>query len=116
MDVDIFHTKIVTTACHEVFIRLQGRLVSFTDVGGQRSERRKWLHLFEESTHVVIFIAALDDYNLMLPEDPTQNRLMESFLLFKALIKLPQLGAHLISWSCSCSSQHHVDPLPQQDR
>jgi hypothetical protein len=32
---------------------------SLVDVGGQRSERRKWLHVFENVT-AVIFLAALD--------------------------------------------------------
>ena len=38
------------------------------DVGGQRSERRKWIHCFENVT-AVIFCAALSAYDLVLQED-----------------------------------------------
>jgi hypothetical protein len=51
------------------------------DVGGQRSERKKWIHCFDE-VKAVIFIAALSDYDLTLAEDPTMNRLIESLKLF----------------------------------
>ncbi len=41
------------------------------DVGGQKSERRKWLQCFNE-VNSVIFIAALSDYDLVLSEDNSQ--------------------------------------------
>ena len=44
------------------------------DVGGQRSERRKWIHCFEDVSSI-IFIASLAEYNLHLVEDYTVNRL-----------------------------------------
>jgi hypothetical protein len=40
-------------------------------VGGQRSERRKWLQCFND-VNSVIFIAALSDFNLVLREDSNQ--------------------------------------------
>jgi type IV secretory pathway TrbD component len=39
------------------------------DVGGQRSERKKWIHCFEGVT-AIIFIVALSEYDLTLAEDP----------------------------------------------
>lgn len=38
------------------------------DVGGQRSERKKWIHCFEGVTSI-IFCVALSDYDLVLAED-----------------------------------------------
>ena len=38
------------------------------DVGGQRSERRKWIHCFEDVTGI-IFCVALSEYDLVLAED-----------------------------------------------
>lgn len=40
------------------------------DVGGQRSERRKWIHCFDSVTGL-IFVASLSDYNTTLVEDET---------------------------------------------
>ena len=42
--------------------------VRMFDVGGQRSERKKWIHCFEGVT-AIIFIVALSEYDLMLVED-----------------------------------------------
>lgn len=38
------------------------------DVGGQRSERKKWIHCFEGVT-AIIFIVAMSEYDLTLVED-----------------------------------------------
>ena len=56
------------------------------DVGGQRSERRKWIHCFEHVASI-IFIASLAEYNMYLVEDPTVNRLDESIALFITILK-----------------------------
>ena len=36
------------------------------DVGGQRSERRKWIHAFE-GVKAVIFLTAINEYDQVLP-------------------------------------------------
>lgn len=38
------------------------------DVGGQRSERRKWIHCFENVTSI-IFLAVLSEYDMLLFEN-----------------------------------------------
>ena len=38
------------------------------DVGGQRSERKKWIHCFEGVT-AIVFCVALSAYDLVLAED-----------------------------------------------
>ncbi len=38
------------------------------DVGGQRSERRKWIHCFEDVTSIT-FIAAVSGYDQVCVED-----------------------------------------------
>lgn len=52
------------------------------DVGGQRNERKKWIHCFESVT-AVIFVAALSEYDQTLYEDSTTNRMVEAIHLFE---------------------------------
>lgn len=47
------------------------------DVGGQRSERKKWIHCFEGVT-AIIFCVALSAYDLVLAEDEEMVRDRES--------------------------------------
>jgi GTPase SAR1 family protein len=64
--------------------------ISFTliDVGGQRSERRKWLHCLD-NIDAVLFIASLSEYDQQLKEDSNQNRTKESASLFSTICSLP---------------------------
>ena len=47
--------------------------LSMFDVGGQRSERRKWIHCFESVTSI-IFCVAISEYDQVLLEERTQVR------------------------------------------
>jgi len=78
---DMFRAKLKTTGISEVSFVLGGIEFTLVDVGGQRSERRKWLHCFDDVTSV-IYLAALDEYDMKLEEDNTTNRLEESLRLF----------------------------------
>jgi hypothetical protein len=51
------------------------------DVGGQRSERKKWIHCFQDVT-CVVFVTSLSEYDQMLYEDHTVRRIDESLKLF----------------------------------
>lgn len=55
------------------------------DIGGQRSERTKWIPCFENVT-AIIFCVALSEYDQVLLEDPTTNRMAESLFLFESVI------------------------------
>ncbi|KAI5287996.1 Guanine nucleotide-binding protein alpha-2 subunit [Ascosphaera aggregata] len=55
------------------------------DVGGQRSERRKWIHCFENVT-AIIFCVALNEFDQVLLENKQRNRLLESLDLFGSVI------------------------------
>lgn len=46
---------------------------SMFDVGGQRSERKKWIHCFENVTSI-IFCVALSEYDQVLLEESNQVR------------------------------------------
>jgi len=51
------------------------------DVGGQRSERKKWMHCFEDVTGV-LFCVGISSYDQVLYEDNKTNRILEALKLF----------------------------------
>eukprot|EP01083_Nonionella_stella_P022324 61777_1 len=65
----------------------------FTDVGGQRSERRKARYASEDA-NAVIFVVGLSDYDLTCFEDNTTNRLQESIHLFRDVMINQKLYLH----------------------
>ena len=69
---------------------MKDRRFRLIDVGGQRSERRRWIHCFDDVT-AVIFVVALSDYHLSLEEDPSINRMDESLNLFDSIVRCPYM-------------------------
>ena len=61
--------------------------ISLIDVGGQRSERKKWLHCFD-SVNAVVFVVAMSEYDQVLSEDATVNRMQESLKLFSLICNI----------------------------
>ena len=55
------------------------------DVGGQRNERRKWIHCFD-NVDAVVFVASLSEFDQNLYEDETKNRLDEALELFTQIV------------------------------
>jgi guanine nucleotide-binding protein subunit alpha len=54
-----------------VYTDITDRQHSMFDVGGQRSERKKWIHCFENVTSI-IFCVALSEYDQVLLEESNQ--------------------------------------------
>ncbi|KAF8878348.1 G-protein alpha subunit [Mucidula mucida] len=88
-ETDVLRARATTTAITETRFMMGNLEIHMFDVGGQRSERRKWIHCFESVTSI-IFCMALSEYSqVLLPaEDPsqTQNRLTESLVLFSSVV------------------------------
>ncbi|KAM3599391.1 uncharacterized protein V6R79_004814 [Siganus canaliculatus] len=85
---DILRVRVPTTGIIEYPFDLSRVIFRMVDVGGQRSERRKWIHCFENVTSI-IFLAALSEYDQVLYESETDNRLRESLALFKTILSYP---------------------------
>jgi hypothetical protein len=51
------------------------------DVGGQRSERRKWIHCFQDVT-AVLFLVGLSGYSQGMLEDPRANQMKDAMALW----------------------------------
>jgi len=79
---DVFRAKLRTTGVTDIVIEHEGVSLNFIDVGGQRSERRKWIHQFDDVA-AIIFLAAIDEYDMTLEEDQSTNRFEESLRLFE---------------------------------
>jgi GTPase SAR1 family protein len=81
---DIIYSRVRTTGIVTERYTIEGNIFEMYDVGGQRNERRKWIHCFEGVT-AVIFVAALSEYDQFMFEDPTKNRMMEALELFDSI-------------------------------
>jgi guanine nucleotide-binding protein G(q) subunit alpha len=85
---DILRVRVPTTGIIEYPFDLEEIRFRMVDVGGQRSERRKWIHCFENVTSI-IFLVALSEYDQILFESENENRMEESKALFKTIITYP---------------------------
>jgi len=81
---DILRIRIKTSGITEIDFNVGKDKFVVVDVGGQRSERRKWIHCFQDVT-AIIFFAALSEYDQKLSEEETTNRMSEALKLFKEL-------------------------------
>jgi len=81
---DVLRSRVKTTGISETSFQIRDVTFRVFDVGGQRSERRKWIHCFEGVT-AIMFCVALSEYDLVLREDETQNRMQEALQLFDSI-------------------------------
>lgn len=73
-----------TGVTHEVIKIREGLNADFDiyDVGGQRSERRNWVRIFQ-NVKAVLFVVAISEYDQHCFEDGTTNRLDDALAVFK---------------------------------
>uniref|UniRef100_A0AC34R9R6 G protein alpha subunit n=1 Tax=Panagrolaimus sp. JU765 TaxID=591449 RepID=A0AC34R9R6_9BILA len=79
---DVLRSRVKTTGISETCFFYKDTKYRLFDVGGQRTERGKWIHCFEDVS-AVIFCVALSEYDMVLEEDSETNRMVESMNLFK---------------------------------
>ncbi|KAG5366854.1 Guanine nucleotide-binding protein alpha-1 subunit [Yarrowia sp. B02] len=87
-DEDVIRGRIKTTGISENPFSVGGQELTIIDVGGQRSERKKWFHCFE-NVDCLLFVAALSEYDQALYEDSSVNRMQESLRLFDEICNYP---------------------------
>eukprot|EP01038_Epipyxis_sp_PR26KG_P016071 gene16071-21822_t len=78
---DIIYSRVRTSGIVTERYMIDNTVFEMYDVGGQRNERRKWIHTFEGVT-AIIFVAAISEYDQKLFEDATTNRMVEALDLF----------------------------------
>uniref|UniRef100_A0A3P9P1K1 Guanine nucleotide-binding protein subunit alpha n=1 Tax=Poecilia reticulata TaxID=8081 RepID=A0A3P9P1K1_POERE len=68
---DVLRVRVPTTGIIEYPFDLENVIFRMVDVGGQRSERRKWIHCFENVTSIM-FLVALSEYDQVLVESDNE--------------------------------------------
>ncbi|KAJ9638966.1 G-Protein alpha subunit [Coniosporium tulheliwenetii] len=81
---DILRTRLRTTGISETIFELGNLTYRMFDVGGQRSERKKWIHVFD-NVQVVLFLVAISGYDHALVEDRNGNQMHEALMLFESI-------------------------------
>ncbi|KAL2913287.1 guanine nucleotide-binding protein subunit alpha [Polyrhizophydium stewartii] len=81
---DVLRSRVKTTGITETTFHVGELTYRMFDVGGQRSERKKWIHCFENVT-AIVFLVAISEYDQVLVEDETVNRMQEALTLFDSI-------------------------------
>ncbi|CAH7688161.1 guanine nucleotide-binding protein subunit alpha [Phakopsora pachyrhizi] len=83
-DQDVLRSRVKTTGISETVFLIGELRYRMFDVGGQRSERKKWIHCFENVT-AIVFLVALSEFDQTLYEDESVNRMQEALNLFDSI-------------------------------
>jgi len=85
---DILFARKRTSGVNLLDFEMYGAKFLLIDVGGQRTERKKWLAHFD-IVDAVIFVVGLDQYDQVMMEDGVTNRLRDSLELFEEMCSSP---------------------------
>jgi len=87
---DLLFARKKTTGIKQYNLFYEKNNFILIDVGGQESERRKWVSVFQD-VDIVIFLVAVNEYDFGLEEDPKKNRMVDSLILWMNLTKCSAL-------------------------
>ncbi|CAG5898516.1 guanine nucleotide-binding protein subunit alpha-13b [Menidia menidia] len=82
---DILLARKPTKGIHEYNFEIKNVPFKMVDVGGQRSERRRWFECFDSVTSI-LFLVSSSEYDQVLMEDRQTNRLSESLSIFETIV------------------------------
>merc|ERR1719414_824676 len=80
-DEDILYVRYRTTGVIEQKFEIKKNIFHVFDVGGQKSERKKWINCFDNVT-AVIFVASMSCYDERMFEDQEKNSMSDQLALF----------------------------------
>ncbi|EEY14416.1 hypothetical protein ACHAP9_001280 [Verticillium nonalfalfae] len=83
-DQDLLRSRLRTTGITETVFDLGQLTYRMFDVGGQRSERKKWIHCFE-NVNCLLFLVAISGYDQCLVEDRDGNQMNEALMLWESI-------------------------------
>jgi GTPase SAR1 family protein len=81
----VLRSKVKTTGIVEREFKMNGFKFKCLDTGGQRNERKKWIHCFNNLSSV-FYIVSLAEYALKCYEDDSSNRTQESLTTFSEIV------------------------------
>ncbi|CAH0059157.1 unnamed protein product [Clonostachys solani] len=84
-DQDLLRSRLRTTGITETIFDLGQLTYRMFDVGGQRSERKKWIHCFE-NVNCLLFLVAISGYDQCLVEDKDGNQMNEALMLWESIV------------------------------
>ncbi|XP_018430345.1 PREDICTED: guanine nucleotide-binding protein subunit alpha-13 isoform X2 [Nanorana parkeri] len=82
---DILLARRPTKGIHEYDFEIKNVPFKMVDVGGQRSERKRWFECFDSVTSI-LFLVSSSEYDQVLMEDRQTNRLTESLNIFETIV------------------------------
>lgn len=88
-DQDILRSRVKTTGITETTFKVGELTYKLFDVGGQRSERKKWIHCFENVT-ALVFLVSLSEYDQMLYEDESVVSALPSACSWPSIDRPPE--------------------------
>jgi guanine nucleotide-binding protein subunit alpha len=81
---DIVHTRARTIGITETAFKLKEHEMVMVDVGGQKSERRKWIHCFQDVTSI-LFLVSLSGFDQCLVEDKDANQMQDAMTIWDSI-------------------------------
>jgi len=84
-DMDYIRSRVKSTAVVEKMFNYKTNAIRVIDVGGQRSERRKWIYCFPDMM-ALIFCVAISEYDQTLREQIETKRLDETFKVYDEVV------------------------------
>jgi len=84
---DLLRVRLRTTGADEAIFHYKGSSFHVVDLGGQRSERKKWQRHLEEAD-TVLFVSSLTEWDQKLREDFSTSRMKETFSLFHDVLNV----------------------------
>uniref|UniRef100_A0A915LLW3 Uncharacterized protein n=1 Tax=Meloidogyne javanica TaxID=6303 RepID=A0A915LLW3_MELJA len=115
-EADVIHARASTTGVHEIFFSFRRFGIRLIDVGGQKTERRKWIHCFD-NVSAILYVISLSCYDQFLEEDPSINRMDDSIELFRAMfynqflfkVKEPESNRHIYAHVTNATDTKNIE-------
>ncbi|KAK5689563.1 Guanine nucleotide-binding protein alpha-2 subunit [Elasticomyces elasticus] len=110
---DILRAPGGTSGAREERFLLGQLTIRITDPGLQEGAPDRWLHLLDSMTSI-IFLVDLADYNQVTDEDPGENRMMMSLILFDRVVNTgwAQRSSVILILTNMASFKQKLDRVP----